>query len=103
LKKDQEKLKKINKRSRKSKKKLVRPLSANQELSGVHCLECEADEVLLVQATGHDTWFLDTLDALGISWEAIPGVPRWIQFEIPSLKLQWLVQEYPDVVIGVLA
>jgi hypothetical protein len=69
---------------------------------GAHGLECEADEALLVQATGHDGWFIDALDALDVEWEAIAGVPRWIQFEIPSSKLQVLMFHYPDVTIDVL-
>ncbi|MEX2684913.1 MAG: hypothetical protein Q6373_025285 [Candidatus Sigynarchaeota archaeon] len=78
-------------------------MNANQQLSETYDLEIESDEVLLVQATGHDGWFLDTLDALGVAWEPIVGVPRWIQFEITSRKLQWLMQEYPDVSMDVLA
>ncbi len=80
----------------------MRLMSTNQELSGTYDLEYEADEVLYVQATGYDRWFLDTLDAFNVAWEAIPGVPRWIQFEIPSFKLQWLMRNYSDVTMDVL-
>jgi hypothetical protein len=77
-------------------------MSINETMPSAYGLECEADEVLLVQATGHDGWFLDTLDALDVEWEAIAGVPRWIQFEIPSSKLQVLMCHYPDVTMDVL-
>jgi hypothetical protein len=64
--------------------------------------DCETDEVLLVQATGFDKWLLDTLDALKVEWERIPGVPRWIQFEIPSFKLRWLMHGYSDVTFEIM-
>ncbi|NMC07975.1 MAG: hypothetical protein GYA24_22405 [Candidatus Lokiarchaeota archaeon] len=68
------------------------------------CLESqnETDEILLVQASGYDGWFLDTLEAFKVEYERIPGVPGWIQFEIPSFKLQWLMRAYADVTIEVM-
>ncbi|MBN2152770.1 MAG: hypothetical protein JW839_15065 [Candidatus Lokiarchaeota archaeon] len=77
-------------------------MSINEELTAPLGLECESDEVLLVQATGHDGWFLDTLDTFNVAWEAIPGAPRWIQFDIPSFKLRWLMRNYSDVTMEVL-
>jgi hypothetical protein len=65
-------------------------------------MDYETDEVLLVQAKGYDTWFLDTLEALKVEWERIPDVPGWIQFEIPSFKLQWLMHGYADVTLEIM-
>lgn len=62
----------------------------------------ETDEILLVQANGYDRWFLDTLEAFKVEYERIPGVPGWVQFEIPSFKLQWLMHGYSDVTIEVI-
>jgi hypothetical protein len=65
-------------------------------------MDYETDEVLLVQASGFDKWFLETLEAIKVDYERIPGVPGWIQFEIPSFKLQWLMHGYSDVTLEVM-
>jgi hypothetical protein len=77
-------------------------MSTNDEMYSPLDLDYETDEILLVQATGFDNWFIDTLDALKIDWESIPNTPRWIQFEIPSQKLQWLIHTYSDVTLDIL-
>ena len=77
-------------------------MSTNDGMFNPLEMDYETDEVLLVQATGFDKWFLDTLEALKVGWETIPGVPRWIQFEIPSFKLQWLMHGYADVTLEVM-
>lgn len=59
-------------------------------------LETIEDEVLLVQATGYTSWFLDTLEAMNIDWELIEGCP-WIQFEISSEKLRALMEAFSNV------
>ncbi len=77
-------------------------MSINDEMySSLETLP-ETDEILLVQATDFDRWFLDTLEALNIDWERIPDVPGWIQFEIPSFKLQWLMHGYSDVTLEIM-
>jgi hypothetical protein len=77
-------------------------MSINDEICGSLEADYETDEALLVQATGFDKWFLDTLDALKVDWERIPDVPRWVQFEIPSFKLQWLMHAYSDVTLEIM-
>jgi hypothetical protein len=77
-------------------------MSTNDGMFNPLEMDYETDEVLLVQATGFDKWFLDTLEAIKVEWETIPGVPRWIQFEIPSFKLQWLMHGYSDVTLEVM-
>ena len=58
--------------------------------------ETVEDEELLVQAKDYSNWFLDTLEAMHVDWEPIPGCP-WIQFEISSDKLRALMQAFSDV------
>lgn len=77
-------------------------MSKTTDTEQIYEKEQVIDEVLLVQATGFDKWFLDTLDAFKISWERIPDLKKWIQFEIPSNKLQWLIHSYSDVTIDIL-
>jgi hypothetical protein len=77
-------------------------MSTNDGMFNPLELDCETDEVLLVQATGYDNWFLETLDALKLDWESIPGVPGWIQFDVPSFKLQWLMHGHSDVTLEIL-
>nr|MDO8109389.1 hypothetical protein [Candidatus Sigynarchaeota archaeon] len=60
------------------------------------------DETLLVQATNYNYWFLEMLDAINVPWEHIAGCGRWIQFEIPSEKLQMLMKAFSEVHYDVL-
>lgn len=77
-------------------------MSENETWNSPVEMDYETDEVLLVQANGYDTWFLDTLEALKVQWERVPDVPGWIQFEIPSFKLQWLMHGYGDVTLEIM-
>ncbi len=77
-------------------------MSTHDEILGPTLVLQEEDEILLVQATGFDAWFLDALNGLGIAWETIPGVPGWIQFETESQKLRWLMHTFSDITIDLL-
>jgi len=61
------------------------------------------DDIVLVQATSFDDWFIDLLDDLPVAWQPIHGDRKCILFIIPSDQLHWLMMLFSDVQIDILS